>query len=362
MKSVGKRKTIIVLFLSTIALYECGRANIARPHLHVFSHRAANRGIPDKSSDPQHLADNPLCPASICFLSIGDFGVGTEAQAKVARQMGNYAEKYGAAFVLGLGDNFYGSGVRSTNDPQWESKFESVYTHNALRNIPWYMSIGDHDHLQSPLAQVEYTKDSSRWRMYDLYYSKHIYFTGKSSKGFSLQLVVTDSVGLEGDVATGPASRRWPEIIEHDPTANKAAGARQFAWLQDVLPKSTADWLIVAGHRPILTGGKRSRTDSEQAFMTRMKGICGQHNVSLYINGHDHTAQHLVDEAGVNYIVNGLGGYDVHGVHALPETRWNATDFHGFALHMLSHDRMEVKWVDSSGNVVGHINIPRRSH
>jgi len=42
-------------------------------------------------------------------------------------------------------DNFYAGGVSSVDDPQFDFKFEQVYTDAALQ-IPWFPILGDHDH------------------------------------------------------------------------------------------------------------------------------------------------------------------------------------------------------------------------
>src|SRR3954469_24825110 len=74
--------------------------------------------------------------ATLHFLAIGDAGSGTVMQTTVADAMGKYAQKTQATsplnFVLFLGDNFYPEGVTSVRDPQWNTKFESIYESKAL--------------------------------------------------------------------------------------------------------------------------------------------------------------------------------------------------------------------------------------
>ena len=58
----------------------------------------------------------------------------------------------------------YPAGVKSVHDGAFQSKFESVYTSPALE-VPWLMTIGNHDCLGDVSAQVEYTALSDKWEM-----------------------------------------------------------------------------------------------------------------------------------------------------------------------------------------------------
>ena len=60
------------------------------------------------------------------FLVIGDWGglpffpYRTPIEETVANQMGKFADKSKAEFVLALGDNFYFDGVNSTSDMRFQ--------------------------------------------------------------------------------------------------------------------------------------------------------------------------------------------------------------------------------------------------
>jgi len=61
------------------------------------------------------------------FFAVGDFGTGKSGQKLVAEAMATHASQDSLDFVIGLGDNFYGCGVKGLQDPQWKTKFEDVY-------------------------------------------------------------------------------------------------------------------------------------------------------------------------------------------------------------------------------------------
>ena len=65
--------------------------------------------VPGPTSSAK-VSDRPeILPSTypITFLAIGDWGKPLPATHKVARQMGLYAERHNATFVVSTGDNFY---------------------------------------------------------------------------------------------------------------------------------------------------------------------------------------------------------------------------------------------------------------
>ena len=94
-------------------------------------------------------------PKALSFLVLGDWGRGgADLQREVAGQMAKAAASYGAQFVISTGDNFYEAGVASVNSPQWRKSFEDIYTQPELQ-VPWYPTVGNHDHRGNVQAQVE---------------------------------------------------------------------------------------------------------------------------------------------------------------------------------------------------------------
>lgn len=65
-------------------------------------------------------------------------------QTEVARGMGEAAAGFGPSFVVSTGDNVYKVGVKSFEDPAWNSSWAGVYVSKSLENLPWHAVLGNH--------------------------------------------------------------------------------------------------------------------------------------------------------------------------------------------------------------------------
>ena len=99
------------------------------------------------------------------FFVIGDFGTGDRVQRRVAQHLSAVATTHTPQLVLSTGDNSYGAddkaraagldGVSSARDPSFQRKFERVYpTMPGLRNVSWFLTLGNHDCAGNSMAQV----------------------------------------------------------------------------------------------------------------------------------------------------------------------------------------------------------------
>jgi tartrate-resistant acid phosphatase type 5 len=261
------------------------------------------------------------------FVVVGDWGTGGSAanQRKVAVQMAKTAEAIRARFVISTGDNFP-RGVQSIQDAQWVASFEEVYSSPALM-VPWYITLGNHDHKGNINSQVEYT--SSRWRLYASYY-KHTELLADGSRADFFHIDTTP-------------------IINGGPGKDK-----QLDWLQSELAASGAVWKLVVGHHPICSGcGSHGNTP---ALVTTLKPLLERFSVQAYLNGHCHALEHIVI-GQLHYLTSGAGS-KLHPTKAIEGTRFTVSDRLGFMTARLTPTAMDIEFIDYEGNSLYRYRIP----
>ena len=280
------------------------------------------------------------------FLSIGDQGTGGFDQMRVADGMTQVAQRHNLSFVLGLGDNFYDRGIFDEDDPMFQQRFESMYNSPELESLPWYMSLGDHDHRRNASAQVKHKSKASNWHMDGQYYT----IQKSLACGNKVHVVFTDSVLLEGGVYEEGLDRRFMGDYK-ELQSGKEQGLQHWKWLRNTLANLSngRDWLIVVGHRPALSRCRRKVSPLDVIFRNKMRELLEENSVDLYINGHDHTAQ-ILHKNRVHYIVNGIGGHNLHKLEKKsPEALYMNASFHGFALHSVSCNSMTITFCNQDG-------------
>lgn len=102
------------------------------------------------------------------------------------------------------------------------------------------------------------------------------------------------------------------------------------------------------------SGGEHGDT---QCLLDQLLPLLEKYNVDAYLNGHDHTMQHL-ESNGVNYFVSGNAAKR-GDVHSIPQTKFAVVD-PGFTLHELTAQEMRVTFVDENGNQIYKTTLQRK--
>lgn len=267
------------------------------------------------SPEPFDIADGTR------FIVLGDWGRrGSMGQKAVAEAMMYIAQISEVEFIISTGDNFYNRGVKNVNDSHWHESFESVYSDPAL-HVPWYISLGNHDHYGNVEAQVEYSTKSDRWVFPARFYSEKIKIHDKGS----VQLFVCDT----------------------QPMKKKQVGANnQYAWLDETLADHNSDWTFVVGHHPIRTGGKHGESKN---IIQNLKPIIDKHNVDIYYAGHDHDLQLLKDK-NTHYVVSGSGS-KIRRVKNTPYSLFSNSSL-GFVLGSISKNELFLYFIDEQAQLL----------
>lgn len=294
------------------------------------------------------LAGAALVPAtakaaSASFLVVGDWGrEGGSNQREVAVQMGRRAEQTGARFIVTTGDNFYEDGVQSIADPLWRSSFENVYTAPSLHR-PWYGVLGNHDYRGNPQAQLDYARQSDRWRMPGRYYK----IAGADHGLPTVDMFMIDSSPLVVKYRTAQKAALRDNVLAQDTAA-------QLAWLDSELGRSRAAWKLVFTHHPSYSGGSSHGNTAE--MIGQVDPILQRHGVQALIFGHDHDMQHIVRD-GIHHIGTGCGSA-IRPVQAIAGTQWCLSQS-GFARFEASHDVLALEFRDYTGRQVYQASMGR---
>jgi hypothetical protein len=259
---------------------------------------------------PARFAKHVANPHAIRVLAFGDFGYRMSPDEKAtARAMAVYQRTHRFDFGLTLGDNFYGMGLSSPDDPRWKSEYEPLY---GPLGIELFASFGNHDEYDadSPPAEILYAARSRSWRFPSQFYT----FTA------------------------GPA--QFYAIDTNDPSVV------QLSWLKSALDSSHARWKIVYGHFPMYMStdyvhGRWTDTVMVRKLLPILTG-----RADVYLAGHYHSMQHLTPVNGVNFFIAGGGGASSYDVAPADSLIKFATKEHGFAVLDVTDTTFTVRFID----------------
>ena len=254
----------------------------------------------------------------IRILALGDWGAGTSLQKEVARGMNAYAEKNPIDFIISTGDNIYGKGVKSVDDPQWKTKFEQIYTGEHIQK-DWYPIFGNHDYLGNVPAQIEYGKINPRWKFVYNYYK----ITDPSEQPIYEFFMIDTNLMVSG---------KDEEML---------------IWLDKALSESNAKWKIVVGHHMIRSHGVYG---DQKFMMKKLKPILDKFSVDMFLSGHDHDLPLIKPPDDTFYqAISGAGG-------GSRDTSWGKNSLYsatngGFMALSISNQVLYMEFLDKSGEI-----------
>lgn len=269
----------------------------------------------------------------LVFTALGDWGKEGDAQRDVARRLGDWSDRHHSAFTAAIGDNYYEYGISGVDDSQIRTTWRNVYTHKSLQK-PWLVIEGNHDYLMGNAPnQVKYGDVDKRWVMPSLYYSMH-YDMGGQDVHFI--------------------------FLDTDPIKNKNE-YHQYKWFSEEISKSKADWVIVIGHHPVVSSGSHGSESSTATMWDNIRGDMVKYKAALYICGHDHFLEHLVDKSGIiDYVISGSGAKlrttkSSSAVKNLQKKQatskfWRAIN--GFVGVEIDGNRVKVSYIDRNGKEI----------
>jgi hypothetical protein len=200
-------------------------------------------------------------------------------------------------FVLHLGDVVYPKGQHAHYRTGFFGPFADV-----LRHAPIYAVLGNHDVMEAQGQQI----------LANLHAPKNE-VTG-DGRCFSFAWGVVRLIGLD---------------CNNDRTGDRyGPGHPSFDFLLSELATRTEPWVVVASHFPMRSASRqRDRAD----LLVDLLPVLEQHQVSLYLSGHDHCYQrfeHGVEGGEVPLVVSGGGGKNLYDVRPHPRATVLASEFH----------------------------------
>lgn len=224
------------------------------------------------------LSTAPVVPTSPHFTAFGDWGATYGQLNVVSRRLLSQAESLGKTkFTLLLGDNFYPAGVTSVDDKQFE-----LFSWFSDSSDKFYVIAGNHDY-ETPGSvehEIAYSEVNSKWIFPKIYYSRIEKIAGYSK--LKVCLVFVDSMTFADDSV-------------------------QQAWLDAELKKCSHlpnTLKIVSGHFPVYSSGMYANSKTIGRFREAINPILKQHQVHMYLAGHEHQMQVFVAD-GIHYLIIG---------------------------------------------------------
>lgn len=265
-------------------------------------------------------------PQKVALFALGDQGTGDLQQWRVALGMERAAERNGGVNgVLLLGDNFYGPALKGTTDRTWQLRFERVYSGKWLSHVPFYAVLGNHDFPKSSTVELAYSREargSRRWQMPDYFYTRD--FGNAGGRPLLRVVFLNSSAPREG-------------LLQQAEFIRQAFAA----------PGPAPIWKVVAAHIPPRNLGEHGNDDE---LLGDLLPVLQQSGVDLYVAGHDHNQQLIVQPGEPAWVISGGGGQkiDALGPQAGHEALFSVSR-PGFTGLQFSAERLLLSYYDENG-------------
>ena len=184
----------------------------------------------------------------------------------------------------------------------FKDTYEKVFNTDYLKNNPWFITLGNHDHYGNAQAQIDYTKKSNRWIMPSYNFTVDVKTQGGNKTLITILMI--DTVLMCGN--TNDSTSSSPFFPNKKTDSQKAAD--YFAAFESHLSAVAATkvpYILVAGHYPVWSVSQHGPT---QCLVDKLRPLLHKYGVSAYLAGHDHNLQHIrdtYDGTTVDYILSG---------------------------------------------------------
>jgi len=257
----------------------------------------------------------PNKPDTLHFAVIGDNGTGDKPEYDVGTQLAAAYDRFKFPLVVMMGDNIYGS-----DRPQdFVKKFEQPYKALLDQGVKFYASLGNHD-----------SREQRFYKNYNM--DGKLYYTFKAPKE-DVRFFALESTYMDPD---------------------------EVKWIDDELGKSNEKWKIAFFHHPLYSSAKTH--GSQVKLREVLEPLFIKHNVSLVLNGHDHTYERIKPQKGIQYFVEGSSGQLREGDlrQGSPLTAFGEDRQQSFMLMEVDGDVLTFNTISLNGKVIDSGTVERR--
>ena len=179
---------------------------------------------------------------------------------------------------------------------------------------------------------------------YRYYYVTHTYGNKK------IQIICLDTIELDLVTSSNYVKQEVLDLMD----INTKTSREQLNWLEKTLSNSDADWVIVIGHYNMYTAGYHQ---SNNILIGILKPLFIKYKVDMYICGHCHNLEHLVDN-NIQYIVSGAGSKN-GPMGKIFQSKFGYGD-NGYTIHKIVNNKMEILFMNEKSELVYSFNLSQK--
>jgi tartrate-resistant acid phosphatase type 5 len=359
-------KYLIFILVNYINLFDCEERTFRNSLLRMNKIKDTNSNFNNLSLTIDHNQVN--------FFAIGDWGglpsfpYKTVIEMKASKQIDDMAKMYNTHFQLGLGDNFYYSGVKDVNDKRFNYTFENVFSSDYQKKSPWFMIAGNHDYYGNIKAQIDYTYKSNRWIYPDYHYTIDV--KNNINDDPFIKILALDTILLCGGTLD-KTNNKAPKFNSKKETKDSRDHWKMVENELKTIYNSNFPYVFVAGHYPVWSIAEHGPT---KCLVDKLRPLLHKYKVTAYLCGHDHNLQHLSDvymNHRVEYVLSGASCFSKNSTKHTNDVPDGSLKFHwndpkvvfngGFALLRVSNNNLTITYFETEGhNLFQTVVYPRK--
>ena len=255
-----------------------------------------------------------------CF--VGDAGEVNPTQSMVVKALANSD----CTVVWHLGD-ITQLGVQSINDPELKESFLNPFEPFLDTNIPFYLTVGNHDYKGDPTVYLEVAKE------YPSIYHPNNFYTKRFGElcFFALDTTIFD------------------KLYYFHKRGN------QIRWLKDKVEelKGKCEFSIAVAHHPLFSSGDRDRANPQLAIFLE-NYVFG--TFDIYITGHNHVLADEGDHKKTRQLISATGALPGGSPSDTESGKFNV-EIPGFLKMIVSNNIARYEFIDAKKNETLWTNV-----